>query len=784
MFTRERHRRGVVYFGPYANAKKVRETLDVLNRVFQYRPCEGPKPGRHSGIPCLDYHIERCKAPCVGYISKEAYRRADRARDRVPLRRDAADPARARAADGGGGRRRALRGRGALPQPAVRDPPSRRAAGRRPALGRHRRRARDRDRGRPRGGADLPAARRPARRPLRLPPRERRGPGRRRRARGVLRSSTTGRRRASRRSSSSRRTRATRRRSRSSSPTGAARGSRCARPRAARSGGCRSSPTRTRARARVRPASSPSRSRLRRVEALEELREVLEPREPPDSGSSATTSRTSRPSRRSGRWSSSRTRSPKKAHYRKFGVRAARRAGRLRGDRRGRLAALRAARRRDRRGVRRVVRGDAEPRRDRRRQGPALGGARGDAVVRPAARRRHLAGEEGGARLRPGPPRRRSCSPATRPGCSSCSGSATRRTASRSASTGSGARREGARLDLRRPPGDRPGAPPGAAAALRLGRAAARGDPGGARRGAGRTGEDRAGRSTRSSTRPAAPSIGPCGALPLVLVRLALAGCGGGRQATATVETVKLPTSTTSGRSGQGRDRRVRRGRRGREDRRDLGDALLRVEDSASGRRSASSRAAPAASSRDSLGSFRDQKVIVSERITPEFGVVAIDGRDGKRVYAVPLRLEGTKWKLELGSPVKVRPLGPLPGKREPVVAQIAAAVTGPAATGDRRHVPRRPHRAAAGARARRRNVDRCSRTSSRRSTPAATRSSSPRRRAETPGRPPGRSRPGRLRLEALRDHQHEDREPRAASEEAHAPSVGGRCVKRTMREL
>ena len=73
MFTRERHRRGVVYFGPYANAKKVRETLDVLNRVFRYRPCEGPKPGRHSGIPCLDYHIDRCLAPCVGYVSKEDY---------------------------------------------------------------------------------------------------------------------------------------------------------------------------------------------------------------------------------------------------------------------------------------------------------------------------------------------------------------------------------------------------------------------------------------------------------------------------------------------------------------------------------------------------------------------------------------------------------------------------------------------------------------------------------------------------------------------------------------
>src|SRR5947207_2254572 len=73
MFTRERHRRGTVYFGPYANAKKVRETLDVLNRVFQFRPCEGPKPGRHSGIPCLDYHIERCTAPCIRAISREAY---------------------------------------------------------------------------------------------------------------------------------------------------------------------------------------------------------------------------------------------------------------------------------------------------------------------------------------------------------------------------------------------------------------------------------------------------------------------------------------------------------------------------------------------------------------------------------------------------------------------------------------------------------------------------------------------------------------------------------------
>ena len=75
MFTRERHRRGVVYFGPYANAKKVRETLDVLNRAFRFRPCEGPRPGRHSGIPCLDFHIDRCLAPCVGKVSPEEYRK-------------------------------------------------------------------------------------------------------------------------------------------------------------------------------------------------------------------------------------------------------------------------------------------------------------------------------------------------------------------------------------------------------------------------------------------------------------------------------------------------------------------------------------------------------------------------------------------------------------------------------------------------------------------------------------------------------------------------------------
>jgi excinuclease ABC subunit C len=73
-FTRERHRSGRAYFGPYSNAKRVRGTLEVLAKVFMFRSCTGPEPGRRSGSPCLDYYIKRCEAPCVGYVSKEEYR--------------------------------------------------------------------------------------------------------------------------------------------------------------------------------------------------------------------------------------------------------------------------------------------------------------------------------------------------------------------------------------------------------------------------------------------------------------------------------------------------------------------------------------------------------------------------------------------------------------------------------------------------------------------------------------------------------------------------------------
>src|ERR671911_931213 len=64
-----RHR----YFGPFPSAGSVHATLDVLNKTFPFRKCRGPEPGRRSGVPCLNYHIGRSAAPCIGAITKENY---------------------------------------------------------------------------------------------------------------------------------------------------------------------------------------------------------------------------------------------------------------------------------------------------------------------------------------------------------------------------------------------------------------------------------------------------------------------------------------------------------------------------------------------------------------------------------------------------------------------------------------------------------------------------------------------------------------------------------------
>ena len=74
---RGQKRKGVRYFGPYAHAYAIRETLDLLLRSFPIRTCSDAKLGRHQrlGRPCLLYHIERCSGPCIGAIDHDAYGR-------------------------------------------------------------------------------------------------------------------------------------------------------------------------------------------------------------------------------------------------------------------------------------------------------------------------------------------------------------------------------------------------------------------------------------------------------------------------------------------------------------------------------------------------------------------------------------------------------------------------------------------------------------------------------------------------------------------------------------
>ncbi|HZC19468.1 MAG TPA: excinuclease ABC subunit UvrC, partial [Rubrobacteraceae bacterium] len=71
--TREGHDTRHRYFGPFPSAGSVHATLNVLNKTFPFRKCRGPEPGRRSGVPCLNYHIGRSVAPCIGAISKEEY---------------------------------------------------------------------------------------------------------------------------------------------------------------------------------------------------------------------------------------------------------------------------------------------------------------------------------------------------------------------------------------------------------------------------------------------------------------------------------------------------------------------------------------------------------------------------------------------------------------------------------------------------------------------------------------------------------------------------------------
>ena len=64
------------YFGPYTSAGAVKDTIELMNKLFRLRVCNRNLP-RDIGLerPCLNYHIKQCDAPCQGYISREAYRK-------------------------------------------------------------------------------------------------------------------------------------------------------------------------------------------------------------------------------------------------------------------------------------------------------------------------------------------------------------------------------------------------------------------------------------------------------------------------------------------------------------------------------------------------------------------------------------------------------------------------------------------------------------------------------------------------------------------------------------
>ena len=68
--TRRKLNDGAKYFGPYANAGAAKEMVDFIKSKFKIRQC---KSFKYKDRPCLNYHIKKCMAPCMGYISKEEY---------------------------------------------------------------------------------------------------------------------------------------------------------------------------------------------------------------------------------------------------------------------------------------------------------------------------------------------------------------------------------------------------------------------------------------------------------------------------------------------------------------------------------------------------------------------------------------------------------------------------------------------------------------------------------------------------------------------------------------
>ena len=75
LVTRKRDIPGARYFGPYTDVAQLRRTLAIIRRLYTVRSCSDDIPRETRDRPCLDYHIGRCLAPCVGWQSEGDYRR-------------------------------------------------------------------------------------------------------------------------------------------------------------------------------------------------------------------------------------------------------------------------------------------------------------------------------------------------------------------------------------------------------------------------------------------------------------------------------------------------------------------------------------------------------------------------------------------------------------------------------------------------------------------------------------------------------------------------------------
>ncbi len=75
LVTRRRNIPGARYFGPYTDVGQLRRTLAIIRRLYTMRSCHDDLPNERRERPCLDYHIGRCLAPCVGWQDPEGYRR-------------------------------------------------------------------------------------------------------------------------------------------------------------------------------------------------------------------------------------------------------------------------------------------------------------------------------------------------------------------------------------------------------------------------------------------------------------------------------------------------------------------------------------------------------------------------------------------------------------------------------------------------------------------------------------------------------------------------------------